>query len=80
MEHVLPAGKVFAGAPLPGVSTQKYVIVRFGTLTVRIGFAAHELGPEDAMQFEATEAYDFMNATAEDCRYYLFIVHRDTFR
>jgi hypothetical protein len=76
VEHVLPSGQKFAGAPRMGMTTDKYVVVLEGALTVEMEGASHELIAEDSMYFRINDNYCFVNNTRCPCRYYLFIVHR----
>jgi len=76
VEHVLPSGQRFAGGPRQGITTDKYVVVQEGTLTVEIDGKLHELVEEDSMYFRIIDNYCFVNNNPRPCRYYLFIVHR----
>jgi transcriptional regulator with XRE-family HTH domain len=76
VEHVLPSGQKFEGRPRRGITTDKYVVVLEGSLTVEVECASHELAAEDAMYFRITNDYCFVNNSRGPCRYYLFIVHR----
>jgi transcriptional regulator with XRE-family HTH domain len=76
VEHVLPSGQRFAGAPRPGMTTDKYVVVQEGVLTVEIDGTSHELIEEDSMYFRISDEYCFVINSRHSCRYYLFIVHR----
>ena len=76
VEHVLPSGQRFAGAPRPGMTTDKYVVVQEGVLSVEIDGTSHELIEEDSMYFRISDEYCFVNNSRHSCRYYLFIVHR----
>jgi transcriptional regulator with XRE-family HTH domain len=75
-EHVLPSGRKFEGTPRRGMTTDKYVVVLEGSLTVEIEGAAHDLIAEDSMYFRISGDYCFVNNGPSPCRYYLFIVHR----
>ena len=76
VEHVLPSGQRFAGGPRQGMTTDKYVVVQKGTLTVEMDGKLHELVEEDSMYFRIIDNYCFVNNNPRPCRYYLFIVHR----
>jgi transcriptional regulator with XRE-family HTH domain len=76
VEHVLPSGQKFHGTPRRGMTTDKYVVVLEGALTVEIEGASYELITEDSMYFRISEHYCFVNKSGSSCRYYLFIVHR----
>jgi len=76
VEHVLPSGQKFAGAPRKGMTTDKYVVVLEGALTVEMEGVSHELTAEDSMYFRISDNYCFINKNGVPCRYYLFIVHR----
>ena len=76
VEHVLPSGQRFAGGPRQGITTDKYVVVQEGTLTVEMDGKLHELVEEDSMYFRIIDNYCFVNNNPRPCRYYLFIVHR----
>ena len=76
VEHVLPSGQRFAGGLRQGMTTDKYVVVQVGTLTVEIDGNSHELIEEDSMYFRISDDYCFLNNSHRPCRYYLFIVHR----
>jgi transcriptional regulator with XRE-family HTH domain len=76
VEHVLPPGQKFAGAARVGMTTDKYVVVIKGSLTVMVEDASHDLDAADAMYFRISGDYCFVNNSRRPCRYYLFIVHR----
>ena len=76
VEHVLPSGQRFAGGLRLGMTTDKYVVVQEGTLTVEMDGKSHELIQEDSMYFRISNDYCFVNNSRRPCRYYLFIVHR----
>jgi transcriptional regulator with XRE-family HTH domain len=76
VEHVLPSGRKFEGTPRHGMTTDKYVVVLEGTLTVEIEGVSHDLVAEDSMYFRISGDYCFVNNGRSPCRYYLFIVHR----
>jgi transcriptional regulator with XRE-family HTH domain len=76
VEHRLPPGQVFDAVLSHSHSVEKYVIVRSGQLTVEIGEMAYVLAAEDAMHFQASQAYRFVNRSQHDCSYYIFIVHK----
>ena len=76
VEHVLPSGQKFDGTLRRGMTTDKYVVVLEGALTVEIEGTSHDLVAEDSMYFRINSDYCFANNSRSPCRYYLFIVHR----
>jgi transcriptional regulator with XRE-family HTH domain len=68
VEHVLPSGQ--------RLTTDKYVVVQEGVLTVEIDGTSHGLLEEDSMYFRISDDYCLVNNSRRPCRYYLFIVHR----
>lgn len=77
VEHVLPPGSDFPGSPVHEHNTDKYIVVKGGSLTLVIDSVLYVLEPEDAIYFSVQTDYRFMNRGDSVCRYYIFIVHRD---
>lgn len=76
VEHVLPTGQSFAGAPHGGIRTSKCIVVSEGQLTLELGNVIYTIEEGDSVTFEVSGEYSFRNKQAPVCRYTIFMIHQ----
>lgn len=75
--HRLPPGRSTGALPAYPGSTQKYLAVSTGTLTVLLDDQPHVLAAGDAMYFDVKAPYHFVNEDpAAECLYYMVIARK----
>jgi len=75
--HRLPPGRSTGPLPAYTGSTQKYLAVNTGTLTVLLDGQPHVLEAGDAMYFDVKAPYHFVNENQRtECLYYMVIARK----
>lgn len=75
--HHLPAGRSTGLLPAYSSSTEKYLAVSAGRLTVIVDEQPHALHTGDAIYFEVQAPYRFVNEDPQtDCTYYMVIARK----